>query len=79
MGAAFDNAALVQHEHKACFADSAEAMGDNERSATAQQYLQGALEPGFRDGVDGAGGFVKHQDTWIGQERAGEANELALA
>ena len=33
----------------------------------------------FGGGVDGAGGFIEHEDARVGQEGAGEADELPLA
>lgn len=79
MGAALGDATLVEDENQARLANGAETVGDDERGAATQQDFEGALEAGFGDGVDGAGGFVQHKDARVGEERAGETDELTLA
>ena len=79
MGAALDDAAIAEDEDEVGLADGAEAVGDDEAGAAAQEQGEGGLEAGFGDGVDGAGGFVEDEDARVGEEGAGEANELALA
>src|SRR5579859_4819366 len=79
VGAALDDAALVQYQYEVRFSNRAQPVGDDEGGSTSQQDVEGLLQPGFGDGVDGAGGFIEHDDAGIGQHGAGEANQLALA
>ena len=43
-----------------------------------KQAFQGLLDQGFGDGVDVGGGFIQDQDARVGQDGAGDADELAL-
>src|SRR5262249_45510514 len=44
-----------------------------------EELFQRVLDLELGGGVDGAGGFVEHEDAGIGQEGASEADKLALA
>jgi len=72
--AAFDDASFVQDDDAVGPSDRAEAVGDHEAGAALHQAGKGDLESGFRERVDGAGGFVEHEDARIGQQCAGEGD-----
>ena len=69
---------VVDHQDQIRPHDRAEPMGDDERRSPGEQFLQRLLHQHFRGGIDGAGGLVEHEDSRVGQKRAGEADELSL-
>ncbi len=79
MRAAFDDAAVVEHQHLVGVADRAEAVGHDEGGSSGKQDFQGPLDAGFGHAVDAAGGFVEDQNPRIGQQGPGETDELFLA
>src|SRR4051812_38031 len=54
-------------------------MGDDEGSAALEENFQSALQASFRDGINGASGFVQNHDSGIGEQRASKADQLTLA
>ena len=66
MGASFDDTSFMQDDDAVGTPNRAEAMGDHEAGTSLHQAGEGDLKPGFRERVDGAGGFVEHQDTRVG-------------
>ena len=79
MGTAFDDAAVFHDQDLIGVADGAQAVGDDEAGAPVHQGGEGALDAGLGDRIDRAGGFVEHEDAWVGEHGADEADELALA
>ena len=79
VGAAFDDFAVFEDEDEVGAGDGAEAVGDDEGGAVGDEFFKGVLDEHFGVGVDGGGGFVEHEDAGVGEESAGEADELALA
>lgn len=62
MCSAFNDSAVIEHDDLIGIADGAEAMSDDERRATVEQYFQRVLKTRFRGTVDAAGGFIQHQN-----------------
>src|SRR5438094_898634 len=60
---ALDDSAVLDNQNAVGFHDRALAVGDDERSASGQQLFQRFLHKQFSSGVDGAGGFVEHEDS----------------
>lgn len=79
MRAAFDDAAIGEHEDAVRPPDRAEAMGDHKAGATLHEARECDLESGFCERVDGTGGFVEYEDARVGHEGAGEGDQLLLA
>jgi len=79
VGAPFHDAALVDHENLVRVDDGGKAVGDDEGGAALQEPFQGPLDEALRLHVHAGGGLVQDEDAGIGQERAGEGNELPLA
>ena len=79
MGAAFDDAAAVEHQQQVGMADGAEAVGDDKAGAPPEQDAERMLDAHFGDGVDGTGGLVEDQDPRVSQQRARKADQLPLA
>jgi len=79
MRAAFDDAAVFEHEDDIGVADGGEAVGHDEAGPAGEQLGQGALEAHLGERIDGAGGFIQDHDPRVGQHGAGEADQLAFA
>ncbi len=54
-------------------------MGNDEGSATVQEGAQTLLHQHLGEGIDVGGGLIQDKDARVGQKRAGEGDELALA
>ena len=74
-----DDPAIVDHQNAIGLHDRAEPMGNDKRRAARQQSFQRTLHEQFGRGVDGACGFVEHEDAGIGKKCSGEADQLPLA
>ena len=70
---------MFKHDDHIRVGDGAEPMGDDERGAVAQQFVQSRLNQLLALGVKVAGGLVEYQDLRIGQQGAGDAEPLPLA
>ncbi len=79
VGAAFEDAAVVDDQDAVGPQDRAEPMRDDERGAAFEQLFERALHELLGGRVDGAGGFVQEEDARVGQEGARETDELTLA
>jgi hypothetical protein len=77
--AALDDPAVVDHEDAIGLLDRAQAVRDDEGRSTLEQALERLLHDHFGGRIDGAGGLVEHEDARVGEERAREADELALS
>ena len=77
--ALFDDLALIQDVDAVGSADGAQAVGDDDGGASCSSRSQALLDQGFGDGVDIGGGLVQDEDARVGQDGAGDADELALA
>ena len=78
MRAAFAEATFVHHQDQVGVADGREAVGDDERGATFEQFFQGLLDRVLGLGIDAAGGFVEHEHFGVVDEHADERQELPL-
>src|SRR6185437_5717605 len=78
MRSPLDDPALLDDENAVGLHDRAEAVGDDERRSSGKEFFQRGLHGHFGGGVDGAGGFIGHEDARVGEERAGKADELPL-
>src|SRR3546814_13683443 len=61
------------------FRSRGEAVGDDEAGAVDPQRVHGLLDQHLGAGVDGARGLVEDQDRRLGQEGAGDGQQLLLA
>ena len=77
--ARFDDAARLHHEDGVGVADGGEPVGDDEAGAAGAQVGHGVLDEGLGAGVDGRGGLVEDEDRRLGEEGAGDGEELAFA
>ena len=78
MRALLDDPALVHHDDLVGLADRREAVGDDERGPAPQQAPQRRLDQALGLGVDAARRLVQDQDARIGQQGAGEGEQLPL-
>ena len=79
MGAALDDAAVLQDEDEVGGADGGEAVGDHDRGPAGEGLGQGGLDGGLGGGVEVGGGLVQDDDAGAGEEEAGDRQALALA
>ena len=79
MRALLDDPAVVEHDDVPGAPDRREAVGDHDRRAAGQQPAQALLDPALGVDVDVRGRLVEHEDPRVGDQRAGEGDELALA
>ena len=66
-------------EHAVRGAGQPRRVRDQDRRATAHQRLQPVEHRGFAGGVEAAGRLVEDEDRRVAQQRAGDADALALA
>ena len=79
MRALFDNLAVVDHYHPIGITDGAQAVRDHEAGAALHQSQQRFLNARLGAGIDAARRFVEDQDAGVGQHRARNRQQLALA
>jgi hypothetical protein len=79
MSAALDDMAVVEYQNQVSTANSAESVRYNKGRSTLKQHFQCPLQAGFGDAVDRAGRLVQDQNSRVGQEGAGETDELPLS
>ena len=79
MRALFAKAAFVKDENARSVLNGAQAMGDDERSASGEQAVERFANLQFGFGVYARSGFIQNQEARIVGERSREANQLALA
>ena len=60
-------------------AQRAQAVGDGDRRAAANEVVQGQLDLALRLRIDRGSGLVEDQDAGIDQQRPGDADPLPLA
>ena len=72
--------AAFHHDDAIGFADSAEAMGDDEGGAATDEVVDGFLDFAFANNIERAGRFVENNDGGIRRIIAPcNSNALALA
>ena len=79
MRALLDDDAVLEDDDQVGVADRREAVGDHERGAAVRGAAERVLDPPLGADVDRARRLVEDQDARVGEQRAGEGDELALA
>src|ERR1019366_10367406 len=77
--ALFDDAAVVHHYDRVGIADGRQAVGDDEAGPPASQSCHRLLDEHLRACVHVAGGLVEDENAAVGEEGAGDGQELPLA
>src|SRR4051812_38786311 len=72
------NLPLLEDDDFAGAADGGEAVGDDDRGAAVEEALEAALDRLLGADVDVGGGLVEDEDARLGEEGAGEGDQLAL-
>src|SRR3954464_8774516 len=78
MGALLGDFAAFEDDDLAGSADGGEAVGDDYGGAAVEEALQAALDRFLGADVDVGGGLVEDEDAGLGEEGAGEGDQLAL-
>ena len=73
-----DNSPLLHRADKVGLANCTQPVGDDDRSAIAQKPVQSFLNQRFGGGIDARRGFIENENLRIGQDRSGDADQLAL-
>src|SRR5579885_1777357 len=79
VSALLDDATGLQDDDIVGSLDGRETVGDHYGGATAQETAQALLHDQFGHGIDVGCRLVEDEDARIGQQGAGEGDELALA
>ena len=79
MRAAFYDPPVVEDEDFICMADCGKAMGDDEAGAAVHGAFEGFVDEALALGVEGGGGFIKQENSWVGEDGSGYGDALALA
>ena len=79
LGAALDDAAAVEHDDLVGPAHGREPVGDHDRRAPVQQAVERLLDQHLGRPVDVRGRLVEDQDARVGEQRAADRDQLALA
>jgi len=77
--AALDDLAVFEGQYPVGVPDGAQAVGDHEGGAAAQEYFQRRLDQALGACVHRGCRFVQDQDARAGQGGAGDGQQLALA
>src|SRR5439155_21352360 len=79
VGALLDDPAMLEHDDAARVANGRQAVRDDDRRAPGEQAAQALLDAALGVQVDVRRRLVEHEDPGIGDQRARESHELALA
>ena len=79
MGSAFDNAAVIQYHNGVGILDGGEAVGDDKHGASGHQCVHTPLHNGLGARVNRAGRLIQDHDRRVGDRRARDSQQLALA
>ena len=71
--------AVFDHEDTVGVPDGGQAVRDHEIRAALHQVVHRGLDLAFRARIDRAGRFVEDQDARVGDDRAGDRQQLLLA
>ena len=74
-----DDPAVLEHDDQVGVADRRQAVRDDEGGPAVQQAPQRLLDLALGADVDRARRLVEDQDPRVGEQRAREGDELALA
>ena len=77
--ALLDDLAIVDDDDLVRIADRGQAMGNDETGAAFHQAQQRFLDARFGARVHAGGGFVEDEDARVGQDGAGDGQQLALS
>jgi hypothetical protein len=78
VGAALDDAALVEDVDDVRVLDGAETVGDGDGGATLRGGIKGGLHHLLGLGIQGGGGFVEEKDFGVTKESTGDGDTLLL-
>lgn len=79
MGAALDDAAMVEDHDAVGSHDGGEAMGDNHSGTAVQHIVEGGLQETFVLGVERRSGLVEDEQIGVTQQSTGNADALTLS
>ena len=79
VASALDDAAVVEDHDNVGVLDGGQTVRDDEHRAALHQLIHAALHDGLGARVDGAGRLVEDHHRRVGDRRAGDGDELALA
>ncbi len=71
--------AVVDHHHVVGIADGAQAVGNHKTGSALHQAQQRFLDARLGARVHAAGGLIQDQDGRVGQDGAGDRQQLALS
>ncbi len=74
-----DDPSIFDHDNKISVHNGGQTMGDDECRSTLQEVCQCLLDHKLCLGIYTGSGLIQDQDPWIGQERPGKRDELALS
>lgn len=75
----FDDASVSDDVDAVGVLDGGESVGNDQGGAILHEFFEGGLNPPFRFGIQGRGGFVQNEDGGISEQGAGDGDALALA
>jgi hypothetical protein len=78
VGTLFDNLPLVDHNHVIGIANGAQAVGDDKARPAFHQPQEGFLDARLGARVYRAGGFIQDQYSRVGENGAGDGQQLTL-
>ncbi len=73
------NTAIAHDTDEVCPLNSAQPVGDDKHSATPCGPVQSLLHHSLWFCIQGAGGFIQHQDAGVLDQGAGDSDALFLA
>jgi hypothetical protein len=79
VGALLHQMSVLEHDDATRLADRGEAVGDHDRGAPGEQTAQPGFDSALGVQVDVGGRLVQNQDARVGDQSAGERDQLALA
>src|ERR1700748_1023634 len=79
MSSTLNDASVLNHQDLIGSANRGEPVCNHKNSTALHQEIETALNQGFGFGIERAGGFIKDEDTRIGQNGPRDRNALTLA
>src|SRR5262249_26446684 len=79
MCAVFDQPAAIKGDNAISAAHGRQPVGDNNDGASFGDIAHVVLNDPFAFVIKRAGRFIENEDSWIGNQRPGNGNSLALA
>src|SRR2546423_3932396 len=79
MAALLDDLSLLEHDDQVGVANRRQAVGDDECRPSGEEKPERLLDLPLGADVDGRGRLVQDQNSRVGEERASEGDQLALA